>query len=365
MDAIGDMKKIKVLHQVLDPSGSGGVSSEFRALRNSELSQYYEFVPMILMNFHGNVNIRDIYYYYKIIKKEKPDIIHIRGAAVDGLNAVIAAKLAHCGRILIAVHGMYSDLIYISALKRWISKNIVERLIFHFADGISCVCKNAMDRSYFDRYRNKMLPYVYNRIPCFDFSLKNSYRETIRKKYGMNDEDIVALYVGRMTKEKGLEVFTEAIKKMQLDWPTHLKILFVGDGDYRKKMQEECNKFAGKVIFVGDQRNVEQYYDAADFFVQPSLHENHSISLLEACAAALPCIATNCGGNTEIIEDGNTGIIIPINDSIALLEAIRHMYNSETRESYSKKIAETDFSKFSNKESDKALDKVYRTLLEK
>ena len=88
------MKKIKVLHQVLDPSGVGGVSAEFRALKRSRLSEKYDFDAMILKNFHSGVNFHDIKFYYKRIKEIKPDIVHIRGAAVDGLNAVIAARLA-------------------------------------------------------------------------------------------------------------------------------------------------------------------------------------------------------------------------------------------------------------------------------
>lgn len=364
-DVIGSMKKIKVIHQVLDPSGSGGVSAEFRALKKSELTQYYEFVPMILVDFHSGINLKDINYYYKFIKKENPDIVHVRGAAVDGLNAIIAAKLAHRGKILVTVHGMYSDLVYISKVKKWISKHVVEKLIFDLSDGISCVCKNATNRSYFDKYRKKMLPYVYNRMPQFSIYLKEEYREEVRRLYGLDSEDIVALYVGRMTKEKGLEVFLNAIKKMQFSWPEHLKILFVGDGSYKSFLENECVEFRDKIFFAGDQRNVEKFYDAADFFIQPSLHENHSISLLEACAAKLPCIATKCGGNTEIVNDQTTGIIIPANDVNALVDAIEKMMDVTTRTYYLENIAREDYTKFSPKETDTALNKVYQMLLER
>lgn len=70
------MKKIKVLHQVLDPSGVGGVSAEFRALKRSRLSEKYDFDAMILKNFHSGVNFHDIKFYYKRIKEIKPDIVH-------------------------------------------------------------------------------------------------------------------------------------------------------------------------------------------------------------------------------------------------------------------------------------------------
>ena len=63
------MKKIKVLHQVLDPLGAGGVSAEFRALKKSKLNDSFEFEAMILKDFHAGVNLHDILFYYKRIKK--------------------------------------------------------------------------------------------------------------------------------------------------------------------------------------------------------------------------------------------------------------------------------------------------------
>ena len=361
---IGNMQKVKVVHQVLDPSGSGGVSAEFRTLKESKLSEKYEFIPMILTDFHAGLNIKDMKFYYKFIIKEKPDIVHIRGAAIDGLNAVIAAKLAGNCKILVTVHGMYSDLVYISKLKRWISKNIIERLIFLLSNGISCVCKNASDRPYFDKYRKKMLPYVYNRIPNYNLKLQNQYREEIREKYDISQDEIIALYVGRMTREKGLETVERCFERMKNGWPNNLTFLFVGDGDYYKMMKDKCASFSTKILFVGDQRDVEKYYAAADFFIQPSLHENHSISLLEACAAKLPAIATNCGGNTEIISSEKTGVIIPVNDDDALSCAIYRMVDFEERAKFKHNLEKYDFSMFSNDSSDRSLDCVYEALME-
>ena len=361
--AIGKMSKIKVLHQVLDPSGAGGVSAEYRALANSTLTEVYDFEPMILKDFHAGLNFRDIAFYYKYIKKTNPDIIHIRGAAVDGLNAIIAAKFANKGRILVTVHGMYSDLVYISPVKRWISKNIIERLSFRLADGISCVCQHATERRYFKPYSKKMLPFVYNRMPCFNSETKQQYRDEIREKYNIPKEDIVGIYVGRITKEKGLQIMIDSLSQLKPTWPERLSILFVGDGDFKKQLEQSCTQISNRIYFAGNQKEVVKYYDAGDFFILPSLHENHSISLLEACAAGLPCIATNCGGNTEIVKDGITGIVIPIQDKNALSVAICTMCRDEIRAQFSKNISHTDYSEFSDKSVDKALGMVYKEIM--
>ena len=65
------MQKIKVMQQALDPTGYGGVSVEFRALKHSMLAGKYTFVPLILREFHRGISISDILFYFREIRKEK------------------------------------------------------------------------------------------------------------------------------------------------------------------------------------------------------------------------------------------------------------------------------------------------------
>lgn len=355
------MKKIKILHQVLDPSGIGGVSSEFRALQNSKLSEKYDFKAMILKDIHAGINLHDILFYLRQIKKYEPDIVHIRGAAIDGLNAIIAARIYGKCKILTTVHGMYSDLVYISSFKRWISKNIIERAIFMLSHGISCVCQNATKRKYFNAYRKKMLPYVYNRMPHYDIELKNTYKKLIRLQYGIDTNDLVCVLVGRMTREKGLLTLEKMFSTYS--FPSKLVFLFVGDGDYKKQFEENCKRYNVRTIFTGMQTDVKQFYFASDMFLQPSLHENHSIALLEACAAGIPSIATNCGGNSEIVYNGYTGKLIHIDSPHEMYDAIIELCNTTILSQYSKNVQNMKYPQFSDEECDNALDSVYKKIL--
>lgn len=361
--------KIKIAQQVLNPIGGGGVSVEYRTLMKnaSEICNQFEFIPMILKDYRRGINWHDIRYYYQFLKKEKPDIVHIRGAAIDSLNAVIAAKLAGKCKILVSVHGMYSDLVYISKFKRFISKHFVERMIFKWCDGISCVCENASKREYFIRYKRKMLPFVYNRIPTKDLSKRNIVSKQIREKYTIPIDAIVGCYVGRMTREKGLEYVYKSLLLLDSVWPENTYFIFVGNGEYKKEFEKKCAELnnKAKIIFTGEKEDVFQFLLASDFFIQASLHENHSIALLEACAARIPSIATNVGGNNEIIEDGITGIIIPKKDEHALFEAIKEMINTDTRKYFSDKINLEKYEKFSDDIINKRLYDVYTMILEK
>lgn len=359
------MSKIKVLQQVLNPSGSGGVSAEYRALQNSSLVEQYIFEPMILMDCHNGISLKDIMFYYKKIQSFYPDIIHVRGAGPDGLNAVIAAKLSKKGKILVTVHGMYSDLVYINPLKRWISKNIIERLTFRMADGISCVCNAADKRHIFDRYRKKMLPFVYNRIPDYNMHDKQMIKMSMRQQLHISSDTIVGVYVGRVTKEKGLEYLKATLRKMDANWPVNFVMLIIGEGQYLEEFRRCCNDLKHKenVKCLGNQTDIYRFLFASDFFVLPSLHENHSISLLEATAAKLPIITTNVGGNAEIVKEN--GILIEPRNAEELLVALETMICNEKRMKYQERLQISRTEEFENKNVDKALHLVYQELMKR
>lgn len=357
------MEKRKVAQQVLDPSEIGGVSSEYRALQRSALQDKYDFYPVILKQWHAGVNLPDIWFYYRAFRTIRPDIIHVRGAAADGLNAEIAAKLAGCGRLLVTVHGMYSDLVYYSSIKRWICRHLIERMCFSLADGISCVYESAVERKCFASFRNKLLPSVYNRMPKYD-GVAREGRNRIRKEFGVPGNAVVGVYTGRITREKGMEELWQALMLMDEEWMDGLWIILVGDGDYRSLMEQKISrmKHAGHIIFAGYQPQVDAYLHAADFFVHPSLHENLSISILEACAARLPCIVTDVGGNREIIRE-DFGMILPARDAAALQHAIIRMCDDTIRHQLRDALEQETFEQFQDDQVDRQLDEVYEKLL--
>lgn len=358
------MQNIKVMQQALDPTGYGGVSVEFRALKHSMLAGKYTFVPLIIREFHRGISLRDILFYYREIRIERPDIVQIRGANVDGLNAVIAAKLAGNVKTMYCIHGLVSDNYYIKPWKKWIFRWIIEPMGFWLADGISCVYGSCGKRDIFKLFQKKMLPYVYNRMPDYSSVDKEAERSLFRQKYGIRDDEIVAVFCSRMSREKGLDYYADAINLLREHWPQKLKFVMVGDGDYLQAFQARLHpQISDCVIFTGSMQNVVPPLAAADFFVMPSLHENHSIALLEALAMKLPCIATDVGGNSETLADGRYGRLIPAFDSELLALSITEMSEETVRTQYRKKIEQADFEKFSNGAVDSQLDSAYCSLL--
>lgn len=76
------------------------------------------------------------------------------------------------------------------------------------------------------------------------------------------------------------------------------------------------------MAFAGEADNIPELLAQASMFVLPSLSEGVSLSLLEAMATGLPVVATRVGGNVEVVQDGQTGLLVPVRDASRLASAI-------------------------------------------
>ena len=101
--------------------------------------------------------------------------------------------------------------------------------------------------------------------------------------------------------------------------------LLAGDGPQRGALEAESRRLgiAERVVFLGHRRDVPELLRCCDLFVLPSLFEGLPVSVLEAMAAARPVIATAIGGTDEAVVHGETGLLVPPGDSVALATAIK------------------------------------------
>jgi glycosyltransferase involved in cell wall biosynthesis len=128
----------------------------------------------------------------------------------------------------------------------------------------------------------------------------------------------VVLYVGRVTEVKGVRRLLRAWRVLSYRHMTTL--LIVGDGPLRPELEREAaaGGLETSVRFLGIRADVRPFYRLADVFVLPSETEGLSNALLEAMAAGLPVIASNVGGNREVIEHGVNGFLIDWSDTAAV-----------------------------------------------
>jgi glycosyltransferase involved in cell wall biosynthesis len=124
----------------------------------------------------------------------------------------------------------------------------------------------------------------------------------------------VVLYVGRIEEVKGVRALLGMWGAMP--HPDGATLLIVGDGPLRRELEGEAvaRALGLSVRFLGNQPDVSPFYLIADVFVLPSVTEGLSNALLEAMAAGLPVVASDVGGNREVVEHGASGFLVDWTD---------------------------------------------------
>jgi len=343
---------------------NGGPATGALLVINSKLKEKYAFVPLEQTFAPHGINLKLLHDLYKKIKRVKPDILHIRGLQSEGFYGVLAGKLAGCKKIVVSIHGLYSDDLSCQGFKKWVFLNILEPLTLKMADLVYCVCEYATKREIIYKNASHLFGYIWNAAPDYSQYNKEEIRKQVRKYLKINDRDIVVITVSRISKDKGLDYFVDAIKEINTN--NNIKFLIVGDGPYlnvvKENLADEIMK--GDVVLIGKSDKVPELLLSSDIFVFPSLHENLSNALLEACAASLPCIATNVGGNPEVIIHDQTGILIDPYNSMQLKEAIETLVESERlRSEYGRRAYERIRKNFSQEIIIEKIDSMYSYLL--
>ena len=151
---------------------------------------------------------------------------------------------------------------------------------------------------------------------------KNKLKE-YREKYGIKKDDKVIIFVGRLSKEKGVDKVLDAI--IALDRPD-VKLVIVGSliynvnirDEYQRKLHERAARLGDRVVFTGyiSQEDLPIYYSMADVAVLPSMwDEPAGLTMIEAMSCGVPVITTNSGGIPEYV--GNKGMIIEKDENVA------------------------------------------------
>jgi len=204
---------------------------------------------------------------------------------------------------------------------------------------------------------------ITNGVDLKTFSFSNTARKEIRNELKLTQEDILIGFVGRLEKEKGVDILINAF--FQLSNIANLKLLIIGDGslfnNYKHKVDQigidKC------VIFAGGKKNLSEWLSALDIFIQPSRAEGLSLATIEALSVGLPIIATDVGGTKELLHGGKSGILVPKESSEAISEAIKSLVdNSEMRKTLSEESID-QAQNFSTEKMVKAYLDIYQSFL--
>jgi len=169
-----------------------------------------------------------------------------------------------------------------------------------------------------------------NGIDTERFQRDRFKRESFREKYSLKESDIVIGIVARIDSIKGYLIFSQVAKKLMEKYP-HLYFYSVGDGD--KKIQQECEEILGnteRFIWLGNQKNVEDFYSGFDIYVSSSFGEGFSNSIAEAMSCECASVVTDVGDSAMIVSD--VGIVVDAKSINSLFLGLEKMIQSDYKE---------------------------------
>lgn len=161
---------------------------------------------------------------------------------------------------------------------------------------------------------------IYNGVDTSVFKPDDAARVKVRREFLVEDHEVLVVTVSNMRYEiKGYRYLIEAAQKVCLQNP-RVKFLFAGDGDLRPAFEAQALQLGvrDRIFFAGIRQDIPALLNAADIVCQPSLSEGFSNTLLEAMACRKAVVVTAVGGNTEVVEDDVSGVLVPAADSGAL-----------------------------------------------
>ncbi len=162
----------------------------------------------------------------------------------------------------------------------------------------------------------------------------------VRISLGLPPDSPLILFAGRLAAQKSVETLLSAMDLLQHVRPA-VRALIVGEGPLRARLEETARAFQlfqdRRVSFLGHRDDVPRLLAAADLLVLPSLYEGLPNVVLEAMRFRKPVVATAAPGTTEVVEDGVTGLLVPLQNPPALTRAIQRVVDDAE---FAKKLGE-------------------------
>jgi len=306
-------------------------------------------------NGFDRVLIRQIRQY---IKQHKIDIIHCHQYTpwVYGLFASLFFKI----KVVFTEHGrFYPDS---GSLKR----RFINPLLCLFTSHITAISEATKQALVdFEYLSSKTIDVVYNGIeqqkPQFELV------SILREEYNIKQETVVFGTVARLDPIKNQSLLINAFHKVLIQEP-NCKLFIVGDGEEREILERLTIKLnlTESVVFTGYITEPVNYMSLMDVFLLPSLSEGTSMTLLEAMSLSKPCVVTDAGGNSEVIQHNYNGFVTPnrelrpFADSMLVLARDMKLRNTFGKNSYQRFMGI-----FTNQAMSNSYMSIYNKIVEK
>ena len=230
--------------------------------------------------------------------------------------ALLASQLP-----VISIHHNYDDF---GRLTRRLFINLFRSRLLLL--GVSDSVRDDM-RASLPKWPHSQIETLYNRIDVAAVQSQFVSRQAARAFLRLSAESWVVGNVGRLHYDKDQATLLRGFKKALPSLPVNSLLVIMGKGPLEKDLKQLALDLgiAKSVVFTGNVPEGKKYFKAFDVFALTSDHEPFGMVLLEAMAAGLPLICSDCGGGAEVVRD--VGMLFPLGDDNALAACIVNQYN--------------------------------------
>lgn len=287
--------------------------------------EYIHYIPVPMKRGISIAGIKAMLEMKKIFKREKFDLIQY-STPNAALYASIAGKLAHIpvrlycqwGMVFVGMQGLKRKIFqleekFVCSLSTWIEPDSRGNLDFSHSIGLYPESKGSV---------------IWNgsasgvNLEKFDISKKDEYRKAIREQYNIPEDAFVYGFVGRISRDKGINELLSAYKKIE---NSNSYLMLVGREEIDENVDMDLfnwSKEQPNIIYTGLVNIVEQYLSAMDVYVLPSYREGFGTGVIEAESMGLPVIVSDIPGPTDAMRKNETGLIVKKADVETLYDAM-------------------------------------------
>ena len=310
-------------HDVLVVSGGEGVLTE----RLMEHAIRVRIINALKRDVSLRDEIRSFRTLVRIVTDFRPDVIHGNSSKAGAL-AALAGRINRVPRIVFTAHGWAFN------EKRPLLQRVVIAKLHYLTVLLShatvCVSGAIRQDAAWMPFVQKRLHVIHNGVSPVALLPRSDARTYLSPDLVRSYPN--ALWIGTIAElhpTKGLDTLIEAFAAIAHELPVVLVIM--GDGQEWARLEKlvQIYDLPDRIVLTGFVKEASTYLNALDLFVLPSRSEALGYALLEAGLASLPAIGTRVGGIPEILEDGESGLLVPAGKSVMLADAIAELARSK------------------------------------
>lgn len=315
----------KHLYELATGMANAGYRVTVFAMADGDYAQEFKNDSRINYNCLDLTRIYDVKGIASIVKiakyicNKQVDILQTFHTASD-LVGPLAARLSFHN---VRVFSSRRDLGY-TKLNRHV---VLQRYVNGFVDGILANSQSVkMSVVAREGVPEEQVTVINNGINIDPFVVNETLRQQQRLALGALPDSVLIGSVGNIRPVKGYDLLVEAAGIVCQEM-SNVIFYHVGEGELKDQLEVRCRELGieHNFRFLGATKDVPAFLRALDIYVQPSRSEGFSNAILEAMAARLPVLATNVGGNPDLIEHEVTGLLVPADDRYQLSEQLNKL----------------------------------------